>query len=93
MSQKAPPAGWVVQVAVPAVPSTSSVPWIGAAILGAPSFQYYNVGIPASETAVEATGEMIKKSGAATGEMRVVRALSAAELAVLKLKSGEVRPA
>lgn len=93
MSQKAPPAGWVVQVAVPATPSTSSVPWIGAAILGAPSFEYYNVGIPASETAVEATGAQIKKSGASTGEMRVVRGLTAAEIEVLKLKAGEVRPA
>lgn len=93
MSQKAPPAGWVVQVAVPAAPATSSVPWIGAAILGAPTFQYYNVGIASSETAVEATSAAIKKTGAATGEMRTVRQLSAAEFEVLKLKDGEVRPA
>lgn len=93
MNTKKSPAGWVVQVTVPAAPTTSTIPWIGAAILGAPSFEYYNVGIPASESAVEATNAQVKKLGAATGEMRVVRELSSAEFEALKLKAGEVRPA
>lgn len=93
MNQEKLPAGWVVQVAVPAAPTISSVPWIGATLQGAPSFEYYNVGIPAAESAVEATGARIIESGRSAGEMRAVRGLTAAELEVLKLKAGEVRPA
>ena len=57
--------------------------------------RYFNVAIADPEKAVEAV-----KKHSATGkddphnvDMRAVRVLSAAEIAVLKLKAGEVKPA
>ena len=96
MNQKSPPAGWVVQVTVPAPPSpprADGTRWIGAVALSAPSFQYFNVAIPAANTAVEATTKHLAKSEAKGVETRVVRGLSAKEIAALSLQAGEVRPA
>jgi len=96
MTSKAAPAGWVVQVTVPAPPSpprADGTQWIGAVALSAPSFEYYNVAIAAPENAIAATTKHVAKAEANKGEMSVVRGLSAAEIAALSLKAGEVRPA
>jgi hypothetical protein len=96
MNQKTSPAGWVVQVTVPAPPSpprADGTRWIGAVALSAPSFHYYNVAIAAANTAVEATTKHLAKSEAKGVETRVVRGLSAKEIAALSLQAGEVRPA
>jgi len=94
MSDKTTPAGWVVQLTLPAhiTPARpDGAPWIGPAILGAPSLQYFNVAIADAEMAVEATR---KHSGSDSGVIvGVVRALSAAEVASIPLSVGEVRRA
>jgi hypothetical protein len=94
MTGKTTPAGWVVELTIPAhiAPTTADgTPWIGPAILGAPSFEYFNVAIADAEMAVEATR---KHSGADSGAIvAVVRALSAAEVASIPLSLGEVRRA
>ena len=88
------PAGWVVQLTIPAhaTPTRADgTPWIGPPILGAPSFQYFNVAIADVEMAMEATR---KHSGSDGGVIvGVVRALSAAEVASIPLSVGEVRRA
>jgi hypothetical protein len=61
--------------------------------MGAPSFQYYNVAIAAPSNALEATAKHLAAANAADGEKSVVRELSAGEIAALKLKAGEVKPA
>jgi hypothetical protein len=90
MSAKAPPAGWVVQVTIAASPLKGGAQWIGDKMPGAPSFEYFNVGIASPDKAVEATTKYLAKGnvGACT-----VRELSAAEMVALRLKAGEVRPA
>jgi hypothetical protein len=96
MTEKTPPAGWVVQVTIPAPPApprADGTRWIGAVVLGAPSFQYFNVAIAVPNSAIEATTKHLAKTDAADGEKRVVRGLSAGEIAALRLKAGEVRPA
>jgi hypothetical protein len=94
MSDKTTPAGWVVQLTIPAHTSPTRAdgsPWIGPAILGAPSFQYFNVAIADAEMAMEAT----RKHSGSNSEVTigVVRALSAAEVASIPLSVGEVRRA
>jgi hypothetical protein len=88
------PAGWVVQLTIPAhttPPRPDGTSWIGPVILGAPSFQYFNVAIADAEIAMEATR---KHSGSDSDVIvRVVRALSAAEVASIPLSVGEVRRA
>jgi hypothetical protein len=94
MTEKTPPAGWVVQVATTAPPQkVEGSKWVGRVLLGAPSFQYFNVAIAASDKAMEATTKHLAKAEAADGEMSVVRGLSSGEIAALSLKAGEVRPA
>ena len=96
MSEKSPPAGWVVQVAVPAPPAAPRADgfrWIGPVVSGAPSFQYFNVAIAASGKAIEATTKHLAKADAKGGEMSAVRGLSAGEIAALKLEAGQVKPA
>jgi len=94
MTGKTTPAGWVVQLTIPAhiTPTRADgTSWIGPAILGAPSLQYFNVAIADAEMAVEATR---KHSGSDSGVIvGVVRALSAAEVASIPLSVGEVRRA
>jgi hypothetical protein len=56
-----------------------------------PTFQFYNVAIGSAAKAVEAAR---KKAGASEeAPMRAVRALSAAEIASIPLRAGEVQPA
>jgi hypothetical protein len=96
MIQKTSPAGWVVQVSIsapPTPPRADGTRWIGADVMGAPSFQYYNVAIAAPSNALEATAKHLAAANAADGEKSVVRELSAGEIAALKLKAGEVKPA
>src|SRR3982074_2033395 len=78
MTQKTPPAGWVVQVTIPAPPApprADGTRWIGAVALSAPSFQYFNVAIAAPGSAIEATTKHLTKAKdeAKDGEMCVVR--------------------
>jgi hypothetical protein len=97
MTAKAQPAGWVVQVAVAATNSVAmaNTSWRGPAVADAPSFQYFNAAIDDPAKAVEATKKLIAKgdSSAADWPMSAVRGLSSAEIAALKLKVGEVKPA
>jgi hypothetical protein len=87
MSDKAPPAGWVVQMVIAVQSATRAAGWIGAALPNAPSIQYFNAAIADADKAIAAT------QLAAAGEGSVVRALSLGELASLGLQPGEVKPA
>ena len=93
MTEKAPPAGWVVQVTIPATPalSSSSAVWRRLNLRDAPSFKYFNVAIAAAAKALEAT----TKHSAETEdrEVGIVRGLSSKEIAALRLMPGEVKPA
>jgi hypothetical protein len=97
MTDKAPPAGWVVQVTVPALPTpsapTTTGRWIGPVKLGAPSFQYFNVAIADAHKATEATGKHLGIPDDDDRKMHAVRRLSEAEIAALSLNAGEVKPA
>jgi hypothetical protein len=92
MSDKASPAGWVVQVTTPGVPSpTPSATGRLSSILGAPSFAYFNVAIADAVKAVEATTKHLDE--AEPKDACVVRRISAAELAALRLGIGDIAPA
>ena len=79
MASKTSPAGWVVQVATLGPEDA------------APLFRYFNVAIADTDKAVAATRE---KVGFTTKtRIEAVRALSAAEIAALHLKTGTVKPA
>jgi hypothetical protein len=54
----------------------------------APSLKYFNAAVAVAGKAIEAARQL-----AATGEGRVVRALSSAEIAALGLQPGEVQSA
>jgi hypothetical protein len=84
MPDKAPPAGWVVQIVIPA----QSGEWVGATLPDAPLFKYFNAAIAVAGKATEAARDLV-----AAGEGSVVRALSLAELVALGLLPGEVKPA
>ena len=63
-------------------------------LVSAPSFEYFNVAIAAPDKAMEAaTKYLAKGADAKAGEMSVVRKLSSGEIAALRLKAGEVKPA
>jgi hypothetical protein len=62
-------------------------------MVGVPSFQYFNVAIAAPNKAIEATTKHLAKTETKEGEMSVVRALSAGEIAALNLTTGEVKAA
>ena len=63
-------------------------------VAGAPSFQYFNVAIAVPDKAIEATAKHLANSPEAEiSEISVVRKLSSAEIAVLSLEAGEVKPA
>jgi hypothetical protein len=96
MTDKASPAGWVVQVIIASSPpSKEGAQWIGDKMPGPPSFEYFNVGIADPDKAVEATTKYLAKGKVAAGDVgaRTVRELSPAEVVALRLKAGEVRPA
>jgi len=92
MTEKAPPAGWVVQVTTPGKPSsTPSLSGRLYNLLGPPSFEYFNVAIGVPAKAVEAT--TLQLTEGRDREARTIRALSAEEIAALSLKAGDVAPA
>jgi len=98
MTDKAPPAGWVVQVTVPpppASPTAKGMRWFGVAVPDPPSFQYFNVAIAAPNEAMEATTKQLASAmpEAKEWDTSVVRGLSSRELAALSLNAGEVKPA
>jgi hypothetical protein len=76
---KASPAGWVVQIMTPG--------HAGAL----PGFRYFNVAIADAKIAVEATAKQVTPEGEA--HVPPYRPLSAQEIAVLRLKTGAVKPA
>jgi hypothetical protein len=84
MSDKAPAAGWVVQIVI--IPAWSTE-WIGATLPDAPSLKYFNAAVAVAGQAIEAAKQL-----AAAGEGSVVRALSSGEIAALGLQPGEVKP-
>ncbi len=93
-SQQAMPAGWVVQLTLPAPvtpPRSDGNPWIGAVVLGTPLFQYFNVAISDPKAAVEATRKHSGSDDDAT--IGTVRALPSEELASISLSQGEIRRA
>ena len=94
MINKTSPAGWIVQVTIPApVPLPDVARWIGPVVLSAPSFQYFNVAVAAPNSAVEAATKHLAGDEPKHGEVRALRGLTAGEIAALKLAAGEVRPA
>jgi hypothetical protein len=92
MSDNAPPAGWVVQIVIPGERSLERSPsGYLSALLGAPTFKYFNVAAATAEAAMAATTKHL--ADPERRETSVVRALSTAEIAVLDLTAGEVKPA
>jgi hypothetical protein len=83
-------AGWVVQLTVPGAAVEGSR-WRGPPVQKAPSFQFFNVAIGSADEAVEAVRHKVRASEEAP--IRVVRALSIAELAATGLRSGQIKPA
>jgi hypothetical protein len=62
-----------------------------SSLLGAPTFKYFNVAVATAEAAMSATTKQL--ADPRDGETSVVRALSTAEIAILGLSAGEVKPA
>jgi hypothetical protein len=92
MTEKTPPAGWVVQVTTPGEPVRSRARHtLLKDLRGAPSFQYFNVAIAIPAEAEEAT--TVHLADDLAREARVVRSLSSAEVASLNLRTGDVVPA
>jgi hypothetical protein len=92
MLDKAPPAGWVVQIVIPGERSLERLPsGYLSTLLGAPTFKYFNVAVATAEAAMAATTKHL--ADPEDRETSVVRALSTAEIAVLGLTAGEVKPA
>jgi hypothetical protein len=92
MTDKASAAGWVVQLTIPGEPIVlaEGSRW-RTPVSTAPTFQFFNVAISSEDKAVEAAR---KKAGALPeAPMRVVRALSSAEIASIDLRAGEAKPA
>ena len=89
MTKKTSPAGWVVQVTVPAPPtppSEAGAQWIGRAWPSAPIFRYYNVAVASPDSATEAATAYHAKAtaDAEVDGTRAVRELSAAEIACVE---------
>ena len=78
-------------LAVFAAPLALPMPPGVSAILGAPSFKYFNVAIAAAGKAVEATTDHL--ADAQARDTCVVRSLSVKEMAALGLSPGDVAPA
>lgn len=88
MTEKYSAAGWVVQLSIPGK-AVQGDQWRGPALTDAPTFQFYNVAVAASDMAIEAAR---KKAGAAEdAPMTAVRRLSPSEVAHVGLKTGEAR--
>jgi hypothetical protein len=94
MTDKASPAGWVVQLTIP-VQASEDVQsrWVGRPGLGPPIFRYFNVAIAVPLQAIEATREHLAGTEDKDREMSVVRGLSQPEIVALSLNVGDVKPA
>ena len=92
MTDKASPAGWVVQLTIP-VPASEDARWVGRPGFGPPAFRYFNVAIAVPFKAIEATREHLAGTEDKDREMSVVRGLSEREIVALSLNAGDVRPA
>lgn len=90
MTEKTSAAGWVVQLTIPGK-ATASSQWRGAPLADAPTFQFFNVAIGASEKAIEAARKVAGASEEAA--MTTVRRLSPNEIEFVGLRAGEARPA
>jgi hypothetical protein len=92
MTEKTSPTGWVVQITIPGVPiiQAEGSKW-RPAMSTAPTFEFFNVAISSADKAVE----VVRKSVGASAEapLRVVRALSTAEINSIPLRAGEAKPA
>jgi len=94
MTDKASPAGWVVQLTIPAqVSEDAQSRWVGRQGLGPPSFRYFNVAIAVPFKAIEATRVHLAGTEDKDREMSVVRGLSEPEIVALGLNVGDVKPA
>jgi hypothetical protein len=92
MIDTAPPSGWVVQVTTPGQrPSIQSPSNRLSALVGPPSFKYFNVGVATAEAAIAAAIKHL--ADPQHPETSVVRALSSGEIAALGLIAGDVKPA
>ena len=89
MTDKASPAGWVLQLTIPALPSEDARSrWVGRLGQQQPSFRYFNVAVaPRQFKAIEATKEHLAAVQRTTREMSVVRGLSEPEIAALNLNA------
>ena len=68
MIDKSIPAGWVVQVAIPAKSEAreADAPWRPSVMLvSAPTFEYFNVAIAAADKAIAATTNPLAQSAEA----------------------------
>ena len=98
MTDKASPAGWVVQSnyrRTSRPPSKEGARWVVDKMPGAPSFEYFNAAIANPGQALDATKKYLAKVKAdvGIGDASTVRQLSSAEVDALRLKAGEVKPA
>ena len=90
MANRASAAGWVVQITIPGeAKSVEGAPW--ASSVGSSSFHFYNVALPAPEDALEAATHVAKAPRNASA--RIVRSLSAGEIAAIRLPDGQAKPA
>jgi hypothetical protein len=94
MTEKESPAGWVVQV-MPIPPPLPEVPRWTEEVVPPPSFSYFDTAIADPEKAVDAVKKHLAKADDDPNDVgvRTVRALSSAEIAVLDIRAGEVKPA
>ncbi len=94
MSEKATASGWIIEVITPGRPDTHVVAGArkNAALLGPPSFRYFNVAIGDVTKAVAAVTQQADDP-AGTLLIEAKRALTAGEIATLNLKTGEIKPA
>lgn len=77
-------AGWVVQLTAPQLKKDMK-----PGEMPAPTFQFFNVAIGSPDEAITAAR---KKAGAsADAPMRIVRELTAQEIAALSLRAGQVK--
>ena len=92
MTEKTSAAGWVVQLTIPGVPiiQPEGAKWRPAMSTN-PTFQFFNVAIGSAEKAVEVVRQALGAS--AEAPLRVVRALSSAEIDTIPLRAGETKPA
>jgi hypothetical protein len=91
MSERREPAGWVVQLTIPKALEEPSSLRSASPAPPSSSFLFFNVAVATPDKAVVAALNAAKVPGAAIA--RVVRSLSAAEIAALRLREGEVKPA